>query len=60
MVGVFLVVGLYAVVTGGASAHTAAPASGPSSTDFGFALAAGAVALAATMMLSRPRTRLRR
>ena len=60
MVGVFLVVGVYAVVTGGASAHTAAPSSGASGTDFGFALAAGAIALAATLMLSRPRLRFRR
>ena len=59
MVGALVLVGVYAVVTGGASAHAAAPA-GPSTTDFGFALAAGAVALAATIMLSRPRLRFRR
>jgi hypothetical protein len=59
LVGVFVVVGIYSVVTGGASAHAASPG-GPSTTDFGFALAAGAVALAATLLISRPRFRFRR
>jgi len=58
LVVVLLGVGVYAVVTGGASAHAATPpAAAPSSTDFGFALAAGAIALAATLMVSRPRLR---
>lgn len=62
LVFLLLAVGVYAVVTGGAAAHAAAPPdrSGPSAGDFGFALAAGAVALAATLMMSRPRFRFRR
>lgn len=54
-------VGLYVVITGGASARAATPpVSGATPGDFGYALAAGAVALAATLMVSRPRTRIRR
>lgn len=55
-------VGVYAVVTGGAAANAAAPPqhAGPTTTDLGFALAAGAVALGATIMMSRPRFRMRR
>lgn len=59
MVGLLVVVGIYAVFTGGASAHAASPA-GPGTTDFGFALAAGAIALGATLLMSRPRFRFRR
>ena len=60
-VGVMLAVGLYAVVTAGPAEPTqaAAPYS-PGASDFGFALAAGAIALAATMMVARPRLRFRR
>lgn len=62
MVVLLLGVGLYAVVSGDAAAHAAAPPdrAGPSTTDFGFALAAGSVALLATLMMSRPRMRFRR
>lgn len=59
LIGVMLVAGVYALVTGGTSTHAAAPQN-PSSSHFGFALAAGAVALAATLLLSRPRFRFRR
>jgi hypothetical protein len=59
LVGVLLVVGVYGVMTGGAQAHAASP-SGPGATHFGFALAAGAVALGATILMSRPRLRFRR
>ena len=54
-------VGIYAAFTGG-PAHAAAPATGGSvgTTDFGYALAAGAIALAATILVSRPRMRFRR
>ena len=56
----FLMVGagVYVLATGGA-APAAAPAS-PSKHDFGFALAAGSIALAATFIVSRPRFRFRR
>ena len=59
LVGLLVVVGVYGVLTGGASARAAAP-TGPSGTDFGFALAAGAIALGATILMSRPRLRFRR
>jgi len=59
LVGLLVVVGVYGVVTGGAQAHAASHA-GPGSADFGFALAAGAVALGATILMSRPRFRFRR
>lgn len=58
-VGLLLLAGVYVVVTDPGNAHAAAPPA-PSSGDFGFALAAGAVALAATMMVARPRMRFRR
>lgn len=62
MTFLLLGVGLYAVVSGGAAAHAAAPAeqAGPGTMDFGFALAAGAVALGVTAMMTRPRLRYRR
>lgn len=62
LVFLLLGVGLYAVVSGDAAAHAAAPPdrAGPGSMDFGFALAAGAVALLATIMMSRPKMRFRR
>jgi len=62
LVFLLLGVGLYAVVSGDAAAHAAAPPdkAGPGSSDFGFALAAGSVALLATLMMSRPRMRFRR
>lgn len=59
LVAVLLVIGVYGVITGGAQAHAASP-SGPTSAHFGFALAAGAIALAATLLMSRPRFRFRR
>ena len=60
-VGVLLAAGLYVLVTGApASAAPAAEPGGPRVSDFGFALAAGAIALAATLMVSRPRFRMRR
>ena len=63
LVGVLLAVGVYAGFTGGAAAHAATPreaASGPSASDFGFALAAGSIALSAALIASRPKMRLRR
>ena len=62
LVGALLAVGVYGLFAGGASAHTATPqaGAGPSSTDFGFALAAGAIALCAVLIANRPRMRLRR
>ena len=62
LVFLLLGVGLYAVVSGDAAAHAAAPPdrAGPSSADFGFALVAGCIALFATIMMSRPRMRFRR
>lgn len=60
-VGVLLAAGLYVLATGGVATNTAAAApTAPPSTSFGFALAAGAIALAATLMVSRPRLRMRR
>ncbi|MFA5862683.1 MAG: hypothetical protein WDA16_13415 [Candidatus Thermoplasmatota archaeon] len=60
-VGLMLAAGLYVVVTGEASAHVATPPEdSPSPADFGFALAAGMIALAASMLVSRPRSRMRR
>lgn len=50
--------GVYVLATGGA-----APAASPDSPppqNFGFALAAGSIALAATFIVSRPRFRFRR
>lgn len=59
LVAIFVAIGVYSVLTGGAAAHAAAP-EGPRSSDFGYALAAGAIALAATILLSRPKLRFRR
>ena len=59
VVGLMLLVGVYALVSGSAAAPAAAP-EGPGSTEFGFALAAGAIAMAATLLVSRPRMRFRR
>lgn len=59
VVGLLLLAGIYALLTGSAAAPAAAP-EGPGASQFGFALAAGAIALAATMMVSRPRMRFRR
>ena len=59
VVGLLLLVGVYALVTGSAAAPAAAP-EGPSGSQFGFALAAGAIAMAATLLVSRPRMRFRR
>lgn len=59
VVGLLLLVGVYALVTGGAAAPAAAP-EGPDKSQFGFALAAGAIAMAATLLVSRPRMRFRR
>ena len=59
LVAVLLAIGVYSVMTGGASAHAAAP-EGPHPSQFGYALAAGAIALAATLLLSRPKLRFRR
>lgn len=58
-VGMMLLVGVYAVVTGSAATPAAEPR-GPGASEFGFALAAGAIALAAAALLSRPRIRYRR
>lgn len=60
-IGLMLAAGLYVMLTGGVAqpAPAAAP-TGPTVESFGFALAAGAVALAATLMVSRPRMRMRR
>lgn len=61
LVGVLLACGLYVLATTGPA--EAAPAAAPPSTQtgsFGFALAAGAIALAATLMIARPRLRMRR
>ncbi|HET6405731.1 MAG TPA: hypothetical protein VFH78_13900 [Candidatus Thermoplasmatota archaeon] len=60
-VGVLLAVGLYALFTTAPAEPTPAAAPyTPGTSDFGFALAAGAIALAATMMVARPRMRFRR
>lgn len=60
-VGVLLAVGLYVLFTAGPAepASAAAPYE-PATGDFGFALAAGMIALAATMMVVRPKFRMRR
>ena len=58
-VGLLLFAGIYVLVMDPGQAHAASPPQA-SGSDFGFALAAGAVALAATMMVSRPRRRMRR
>lgn len=58
-VALLLGAGVYVLVTGGAQTHAAAP-EGPGNQSFGFALAAGSVALAATLLASRPRFRFRR
>ena len=55
-----LAVGIFVAFSGG-PAHTAAPAAGGAgATEFGYALAAGAIALAATILVNRPRMRFRR
>lgn len=61
-VGIMLAVGLYVLFTGGPPAEhaSAAAPTSPTTGSFGFALAAGAIALAATLMVSRPRLRMRR
>jgi len=60
-VGILLFAGVYVLfTTGPAQAAPAASPGAPDQADFGFALAAGAVALAATLMVTRPRMRLRR
>lgn len=59
-VGVLLAAGLYVLVTGPAEAAPAASTPSPRASDFGFALAAGAIALAATLMVTKPRHRMRR
>lgn len=59
VVGLLLVAGVYSLLTGTAAAPAAAPQKAGAS-QFGFALAAGAIALAATLMVSRPRMRFRR
>lgn len=54
--------GIYVLATGSAqdpAANAAAPEE-PSSAEFGYALAAGSIALAATMLATRPRGRFRR
>lgn len=61
-VGLLLAVGTYAALAGDPPEPVRPapqPGEGPSSTSLGFALAAGAVALAATLMVSRPRRRMR-
>lgn len=61
LVVLLLGAGVYALVTGGATAGPSpGDATGPTSTQFGYALAAGAVALGATLLVSRPRMRFRR
>lgn len=60
LVGAFLAAGLYALVTTGPAEATHAASGSPGTSSFGFALAAGAVALAVTLLVSRPRLRLRR
>lgn len=50
--------GVYVLATGGAA--SAAEPRGPPAQDFGFALAAGSIALAATLLVARPRMRFRR
>lgn len=57
MVFGLLAAGIYVVLSGGASANAAASPGpvGDSTADFGFALAAGSVALMAAVMLTRPR-----
>jgi hypothetical protein len=59
-VGLLLAAGVYVLVTGDAPHAQAAEPGAPRASDFGFALAAGAIALAATLMVARPRTRMRR
>lgn len=59
-VGILLAVGVYALMTGPAEPASAASPPAPGTTSFGFALAAGAIALAATILVSRPRLRFRR
>ena len=60
-VALLLVAGVYVLLTTGpAQAAPAASPPAPDRGDFGFALAAGAVALAATLMVTRPRLRFRR
>ena len=60
-VALLLGAGVYALVTGDASAgRSATTASGATSGQFGFALAAGAIALFAALFLSRPKLRSRR
>lgn len=54
-----LAVGSYAAFSG-VPAHAASPGGGATTNDFGYALAAGAIALAATILVSRPRMRFRR
>lgn len=53
-----LAVGVWGLVSSG-TAPAASP-DAPTVTSFGFALAAGAIALAATLMMTRPRLRFRR
>jgi hypothetical protein len=55
---VLLAAGVYALASG-ETAPAASPG-GPGASSFGFALAAGAVALAATILMSRPKLRFRR
>ena len=53
-----MVAGVVVLATGGAA--TAAEPSRASQASFGFALAAGAIAMAATFLVARPRFRFRR
>lgn len=55
---ILLGVGAFALATEGPA--PAASPGGPTVASFGFALAAGAIALMATILMSRPRLRFRR
>ncbi|HUR70271.1 MAG TPA: hypothetical protein VM370_13585 [Candidatus Thermoplasmatota archaeon] len=59
-VGLLLAAGVYVLVTTPAQAAPAAAPPASETTSFGFALAAGAIALAATLMVARPKLRMRR
>lgn len=61
-VGLMLAAGIYMFATGAAAdpSPAAATPGAPGAPSFGFALAAGAVALAATLLVTRPRIRMRR
>lgn len=58
---VLLAAGVYTLATADPSGAASATSPGNvASRDFGFALAAGAIALAATLLIAKPRLRMRR